>query len=185
MLSLTQPTTFQTPEEQLAATQKALQDIQGAHNNLATSPAVIVHLPSTTDGTIHATTSTTAVEIPGYSWTFNCRGGLVCVEASLNGSISNSAQISTINLLVDGKIVLTSHAPGLVTGPAAAIAWSITQHWKQVLGKGQHTISFTYVTNAGIFRVNGVAGTDQGFCSSAVSIIEFPTNVQNLDVNAA
>lgn len=181
-VSVNYPNALQTEDEQRQVTQKALTDLQKANNEVSNAPAILVHLPSTTDSVLRPTTSGTPVNITSYSWKINSRGGLVCIEASLNGSISRSDALSPISLVIDGKTVLTGNATSNVAADVGAAAWSNAFIWKAILGAGPHTISFQYSTNAGTLRLNGVTGTDRGFCSSAVSIVEFPSNVANLNV---
>ena len=186
VISTNIPSDLQSNEQKTQVVQKAILDLQRGVNAGATAPAVLVHLPSTTDAVLKATTSATPVNFPGYAWTINSRGGLVVIEACLNGSISQGDALAPISLVIDGKTVLTGKAITAVGGAGfGAVNWTCTLVWKAVLGKGQHTISVQGSTNAGTLRLNGANGTDRGFLSSASSIIEFPANVADLNVNAA
>lgn len=177
-LAVNTPSGIQTPDQQLQVIQQALAKLQQGVNQGLTAPAVLLHLPSTTDSTVRSTTSASFVALPGYSWTINSQGGLVCIEAILNGAQSSFGQIALFNLLIDGKVVLSSNWTS-ENGSASPSSGHVAFSWKAILGKGQHVIAFQYRVTGGTLSVNGTA---LGAVTSSVNIIEFPANISNLNV---
>lgn len=174
-LVLNWPSSLQTAEEQQQAIQKAFSDIQKTTNANATSPLVVVYLPTTTKTVVQSTNSASYIALPGWSWTINSSGGLVAIDAVVAGIAPANA--GSVAMLIDGKIVLEQ------TSPAAQGPFSFPFHWGAVLGSGKHTISFKYkAAGAGNISINN---TGFGPLSSTIGILEFPSNVQDANVAAA
>lgn len=179
-LSLNWPTSLQSQDDQLAAIQLAFQTIQNTVNSNATQPQLLIFLPSQELTTEQSTTSTSFVAAPGFSWTINSQGGLVVIDAIIAGTMP-AADAGTIQLMIDGNAVLAQSTPGLSGGSATAQNFSLPFHWADVLGAGQHIISLQFKVNSGTLKIND---TSISPLASTASIVEFPTNVSNLDVTS-
>lgn len=181
-LVLNWPSALQDPDQQIHAIQKAFSDIQDNINSNATQPLVSVFLPSLTMTASANTTGASYSAIPGWSWTINSKGGLVDIDMILAGTMSNS-EPGQFALLIDGKIVLEATTISINSGSGTAAAFQLSLRWRAVLGAGQHTILVQYATpSGGSLTVND---RSRGAVSSSASIIEYPNNVQNLNVSAA
>ena len=179
-ISLNWPSNLMDDEAYTNALQANFNTIQNAMNANATQPSVLAFLQSATDNNNYTTNSATLVNIPNWSWTFTSQGGLVCISAILN-VLYNNSNFGVVAMLIDQKIVLesTAHtAPGGNVSNNACLAFD----WKAILGAGQHTVTFQFSTGgSGTFQIN----PSNSPASSAASIIEFPANVQDLNVTAA
>jgi hypothetical protein len=178
-LALNWPSSLQSQDEQIEAIQKAFSDIQKGVNANATQPLVLLHLPTATMNNSQSQGGGSYATIPGWSWTINSQGGLVMIDAIVGGYI-NTNGTGSVALLIDGKVVLEQRTTDAVAPFAMAF------HWGAVLGVGQHTISFASALKSpggGLLIV--VNGTTGGSVSSTVGIVEFPSNIQNIDVSAA
>ena len=176
-VALAWPNSLQSPDEQIAAMQQAFQKLQQANNSNATSAAVVIHVPSFSNSAQSAASGSYA-NIPGFNWTIKSQGGLVCIDASISGSYIDGLGF-VVALVIDGKAVLINAAmSGSNSGTSNARSGTATLNWKAVLGAGQHTISIQVLGNG---TVNGTARTDG---NSSASIIEFPGNVQALNVSS-
>jgi hypothetical protein len=175
-LALNWPSSLQTPEQQTEAIQKAFSDIQKAFNATSTSASVIAHLPTAVDSANHSTASATPIQIPGWNWTINSSGGLVIIDANFCLAFTvNNNTVARVNLVIDGKTVVskTNWCSTVATESSPQI------HYAAILGAGKHTISFTFnaPSGGGTAQINLTSGD-----TSEATIIEFPSNVQNLNV---
>ena len=178
-LSLNWPSSLLDPDAYTNALQQAFQQIQSTVNNNATQPQVLAFVQSFTDSNNYSTASGSFVQIPNWKWTFTSQGGLVCISASIQAFYNNSNN-GTVALFIDGKNVLqgTAHtAPGGTVSNLAFLGFD----WKSILGTGQHTVEFMFMSGAGTFQINPVSFPS----SSSASIIEFPANVQAVNVATA
>ena len=174
-LSLNWPSDLQSPQQQTEAIQKAFSDIQQAFNSSATSPSVLVHVPSFTNTTQSSPAGSYAT-LPGFNWTINSQGGLVCIDANISAAYTDAYGCS-IQLVIDGKAVLNNTAlSGSNSGTGNARGGTASLTWKAVLGSGQHTIQIQAAGSSTIIN-----GTGRGNGNSSASIIEFPANVQVLN----
>lgn len=173
------PNQLQDSDVQIQVTQQALQRLQQGQNQLSGQPAVLLHLPSSTLTSILAITSAGFVNIPGFSWTINSQGGLVCIDAIINGAQNSLADAAVFQLVIDNKNVLNGTWTNVASGSGAS-SGHIAFSWKNILGVGKHTITFQAASVSGLT----VNSSSRGPTSSAVSIIEFPSNISNINVQA-
>lgn len=134
--------------------QAALQSLQNTVNTNATSPLCVVDQAPAPDSTQYQTTSGAATQIGPYSWTVNCKGGLVVFSSCLSATGTGFIQ-----LLIDGAVVVS-------VAPGSAIVYS------SVLSPGSHTFTLKFLASSGTVTVNPAGGT------SATTIYELPENVQ-------
>ena len=177
-LTLNIPSDLQSTEQQLKSVQKCLFDLQKGFNTSTTSPSVIAHLPTFIDSTTRYMSATTPEKIPGWSWTINSRGGLVCISAlfsvsAVDGSPSSSANFE---MYIDNVKTLAKGIGVTVSNSNCNIP--VIFDYKQILGKGKHKIDFYWSVLTVVTRIYiNLSGI-----TSEASIIEFPTNIQNLNV---
>lgn len=181
-VSLNWPSGLQSPEQQLQVIQRAFADVQKAFNSFSTQPQVLIHLPSSTLTAVQSTAGAAYSVIPGYSWTVNSKGGLVDISG-IFGGVCQDSDSGTIGLLIDGKTVLEESTHALNGGSANNAIFNLKLGWRAVLGKGQHTIAFQFKTTSGVTM--SVNSTNRGPVSSSVSILEFPSNISNVNVSSA
>lgn len=158
LLQLSMPTSLQNEDQQLAATQGALTQIQAVGNQNASTPLCILYQSSETDNANASTNSGSSSQIPGYSWNINSQGGLVQFQASLS-----TAGDGAVSLVIDGATVLKLGANGT--------PGNIGINYSAVLGAGPHTIALQFDATSGNFQIN-----PSGY-SSVSSLIELPENV--------
>ena len=177
-LTLNWPSALQSPEQQTEAIQKAFSDIQKAFNASASSPSVLVHVPSFIN-TTQTNPGGSFATLPGFNWTINSQGGLVCIEVNISAAYLDSNGC-VVQLVIDGKTLLKNVAlDGQNSGSTNARAGTASLSWKSVLGPGQHTIQIQ--ASGSSCTINGTA---RGAGNSSASIIEFPANVQVLNAVA-
>ena len=175
-LTLNWPSDLQSSQQQTEAIQKAFSDIQKAFNESASSPAVLVHVPSFTN-TTQTSPSGSYETLPGFNWTIKSQGGLVCIDVNISAAYTDEDGCQ-IQLVIDGKSVLNNSAVGgSNSGTSNARCGTASLTWKAILGAGQHTVK---VQAAGSGTT--INGTARGTGNSTASIIEFPANIQNLNV---
>lgn len=171
-MSLIQPNSLQTPEQQTEALQYALQTVENTVNANATSALVSVYVASFADSNEYSN-SGAAAQIPSYAWTFNAQGGLVVIEGNITGTISDGAFPCQVFLYIDGQSVLMVQTQGTLGGSTGTCYFSCPLLWKTILTPGKHTVSVWYAGNSShAIHVNAVG-------QSTLSIIEFPNNVQS------
>ena len=161
------PSLMQDPDQQIVAIQAALQTLQSGVNQNATDPAISLYVPSTTITAQQSTTSATPVQIPGLLWTVNAQGGVIHIDAVLNGTVSDVTKLGLISLMIDNVPVLTVPTPN--TGASGGTSFSAAFVWRQQLSSGPHQVGFKFqVAGGATISLNAASST------SVASIEEFP-----------
>ena len=171
-LSLSWPSSLQTPDQQNDAIQQALNQIQQTVNANATPPLTVLHLASFSDSTSYTPGASFGV-VNNYSWNVSSSGGVFLIDAIINGEYYFGAG-GTVALFIDGKAVQYCRAMG--GSNSGASQWTegtAVLSWRAVLSTGVHNIQIQALgTN---FVINGTSRGSNVGCT--VSIIEFPQGV--------